>query len=216
MTLNGGPLDTGLTSVGISAARARVLNRLRSRPEPWGVHELSDDLDLHRNTVREHLTALVADGLAEYSEVRSAGPGRPARHYTATLLGEGIDYPELVVALAETISELPDSDELARRTGERWGRRQGVELQRKHPGIDLMGAMTELGFSPVPNGKSSYELRTCPVLVAARRNPKVVCHIHAGLVRALAEPQMGPVQVELLPLASPTGCILNLSPRPAA
>lgn len=202
--------------MGISAARARVLARLRSRPEPWAVHELAEDLDLHRNTVREHLTALVSDGLAGYTEVRTAGPGRPARHYSATVLGEGIDYPELVGALAEALAALPDVEEVSRRTGERWGRQLAVALQAKHPGIDLVGALTELGFTPCQTGKNSYELRTCPVLVAARRNPQVVCRVHAGMIRALAEPQFGPVLVDLQPLASPTGCLVTLQPETAA
>ena len=79
-----GPRDTGLTAVGISAARARVLDRLRSRHEAWGVPELADVLQLHRNTVREHLSSLVDAGLAEFTEIRSERHGRPARHYRAT------------------------------------------------------------------------------------------------------------------------------------
>lgn len=212
----GGPSDTGGTSVGMTAARARVLDRLRSRPEAWGIPELAEYLDLHPNTVREHLTALTETGLAEYSEVRSPGPGRPARHYRATALGSGIDYLEMSIAMAEAISDLPNADELIQAAGEAWGERLAAQLRAAQSGQDLMEWLTGLGFTPQRRADGVIELRTCPVLAAARRSPHVVCGIHTGLMRALTRPVAGQVQVELQPWGSPTGCLIRLRAAEAA
>ena len=206
-----GPRDTGLTAVGISAARARVLDRLRSRHEAWGVPELADTLLLHRNTVREHLSSLVDAGLAEFTEIRSERPGRPARHYRATAPGGGIDYFELVNALVESVQGLPDSVQFAERTGEAWGGRLAEQLADARPAGSFLGWMDELGFSPQQTADSAIEMRNCPVLAAARKNPAIVCGIHRGLLRALARPSLGEVDVELRPWASPTGCLLLIT-----
>ena len=207
-----GPTDTSMAAVGISSARARVLNRLRSRAEPWGIVELAADLKLHRNTVRGHLTALVEDGLAEYSDPRSARPGRPARVYRATSLGEGITYPTLVAALAETIGGLPDPEEVARQTGQRWGCRLVSSLRRRRPDADLSDDLAELGFEPRPIPDVGYELRSCPMLVAARRNAEIVCQVYAGMVQTLAQAHLEPATVDLEPMASPSGCLVRLHP----
>lgn len=212
LVVNGGPKDTGHTSVGITAARARVLDRLRSRLEPWSIPELADNLDLHRNTVREHLTALTEDGLAEYTEVRSPGPGRPARHYGATALGSGIDYLEMAIAMAETVAELPNASEFIRRTGSAWGERLAAHFDETDPDLDLLGRLGELGFAPRRLDDQTIEFGSCPVLAAARRNMQVVCGIHAEVVYALARPTMGELQVDLCPWGSPTGCLVQLTP----
>lgn len=205
-----GPKDTGPCSVGITPARARVLDRLRSRREPWSIPELAQALGLHPNTVREHLSALVDEGLAGFIEVRSEGPGRPARHYQEAELGCGIDYLELVSALAESIRGLPDGVGFAERTGAAWGARLTERLAISRPNHDLFDGLKELGFAPVRQTDSTIELRSCPVLAAARRNPEIVCGVHRGLVRSMARPSCGEVAVDLRPLASDTGCLLRL------
>lgn len=213
--VRGGPRDTGLTTVGITAARAKVLERLRSRHEPWAIPELSNELGLHGNTVREHLSALVSDGLAEYDEVRSNAPGRPARHYRATALGSGIDYLEVVSVLADSIAGLPQAEAFIDATGEAWGVQLAEQLAAVRPDIDLVDSMEELGFAPHCRADGSIELRSCPVLAAARRNPQVICRMHNAMVRALARPTCGEVEVKLHPWATESGCVVALSgPQP--
>lgn len=205
-----GPKDTGLTSVGITAARARVLHQLRSRRDPWGIPELSEVLGLHRNTVREHLSALVDDGLAEHARSRPTGPGRPPHQYRATTLGGGIDYLEFVSTLSDSIGELPQAADFIDRVGQSWGERLAEQLSTTHP--DLVDALNELGFGPARLADGAIELGTCPVLAAARRNPEVICGIHRAMMVALARPGHGEVAVELEPWASPTGCMVRLQP----
>ncbi len=199
----GGPKDTAGMSVGMTAARARVLEHLRSRRAPWAIPELSETLGLHRNTVREHLASLVEDGLAEYVEVRSAGPGRPARHYRATVLGNGIDYLEMASALIDTLAQFPDAVDIVDRTGEAWGARLTEQRLAKHPDTTVVKCLTDIGFDPVEHEDGTLELRACPVLVAARRNTTLVCGLHRAVVRALIRPRMGEVGVHLQPWGSP-------------
>lgn len=204
-----GPKDTGGTSVGMTAARARVLEKLRSRRAPWAIPELSDTLGLHRNTVREHLASLVDDGLAEYVEVRSAGPGRPARHYRATVLGNGIDYLEMTSALIDTLAQLPEGLAIIEQTGEAWGAKLAEQRLANEPNTGIEKCLGDLGFDPTQLPDGTLELRACPVLVAARRNPTLVCGLHRAVVRALVRPRAGEVGIHLRPWGSATGCLVN-------
>src|ERR1019366_6455400 len=64
-------------------SRARLLTVLGRSARPMGVRELAEAVELHPNTVRQHLDQLVEAGLA----VRDTAPpicrGRPAPRYAA-------------------------------------------------------------------------------------------------------------------------------------
>ncbi|GAA2179420.1 helix-turn-helix domain-containing protein [Brooklawnia cerclae] len=204
--------------MGITAARARVLARLRSRREPWTVQELGDALGLHRNTIREHLAALTAQGLADMCETRADGPGRPAQYYRATPLGCGVDYVETLGALLDALDVLPDRDAFIREVGERWGNRLAAQLADTHGEIRLVAALNELGFGPAQVANGNLVLRNCPVLAAANRNPEAVCGIHKGLMRVLARASddVPQAEVELIPNGAPGGCLLVVTQRARA
>lgn len=73
-----------LTGRALSASRADLLETLRGQPELVSIKALIDATGLHRNTVREHMDALVHDGLVERHRAPAEGRGRPAWLYAAT------------------------------------------------------------------------------------------------------------------------------------
>ena len=65
----------------LSRSRAAVLEVLRDAAEATTVGELEQRTSLHANTLREHLDALVARGLARRVRATPSGRGRPAWLY---------------------------------------------------------------------------------------------------------------------------------------
>lgn len=198
----------------MSAARAAVLETVRSRGTKCSVKEVADELSLHPNTVREHLDALLEQQLVVRESAPPTGRGRPALRYRATTdIGDvARDYELLADVLAEQVSLLPEPQEAARRAGRSWGRRlapgspeEGRETDR------LLRWMDELGFQPTLLDERTLLLGGCPILAAARRQPGVVCQVHLGLAQAVVESQGGDgSQMSIHPLGHPNGCLLTL------
>ena len=89
------------------------------------------------------------------------------------------------------------------------------------PHRQVLGLLERLGFSPrtrsvrgdeAPEDVRDVDLRTCPLLDAARRHPEVVCQVHAGLVSGADAAYGGSGEgVRLVPFASPGACHLTLA-----
>ena len=177
---------------------------------------------LHPNTVREHLGTLVRAGLAARTREQPHGRGRPAWAYEATAaISEASEYAALAVVLSSTIartSAQPSAD--AELAGEDWGRdlarERGAsptspELARDRA-VELLG---DLGFEPRqdPSAPSSVRLTRCPLLEAARSNPRIVCNVHLGMVRGvLSEYGADPAGSAVKAFAEPGACLLVVPP----
>jgi predicted ArsR family transcriptional regulator len=202
-----------------------MLEALRSGPGPRTLADLVAETGLHANTVREHLEALVDDGLARRTSAPPAGRGRPAALYQATDADPAAasEYAGLATTLAAVIprtSATPTDDAIA--AGRDWGRR----LARGRGGRPSRGALAarrevvarldEVGFGPRADARSAtVRLTRCPLLEAAHEYPDVVCGVHLGLAQgALDEYGADPDGAELLPFAEPGACRLHLA-RPA-
>lgn len=213
----------------LSQSRAGLLDHLYNRPEPTTLAALTAAAGLHANTVREHLDALVRQGLARRFRAAPQGRGRPAWLYEATTAAStpGLsEYAGLATTLAAAIhrgSSTPWADAVA--AGTEWGR----ELARhrgSRPGTDggrarrrVLDLLEDLGFAPQTDQQgSTVRLTRCPLLEAAHRYTDVVCGVHLGIVRgALAEHGATSAGTELQPFAEPGACLLELplSARPA-
>lgn len=78
----------------------------------------------------------------------------------------------------------------------------------------IIELLRRLGFSPTTDD-GGIVLRTCPLLELARKNPEVVCAIHAGLIDGAHE-RLGRVgaAADLRPFAEPGACRLRLGETP--
>lgn len=201
----------------LSAARTGVLDALSETTEPVTVQQLSVRLGQHTNTVREHLDALVAMGLAYRIPGVAAGRGRPPIHYRAVPPERSRpqlrEYATLATVLAEQInrsSRDPVGDAIA--AGLLWGNALGAKGPEGREGARsrTIEVIDSLGFDPAERPDGSVDLRQCPLLEAARHNPTIVCGVHLGMVQALHTAHGAPAEeVSLEPFAKTGACILR-------
>lgn len=233
-----GPLPTTQVSrrvTHLSVARAKILKFLHDNDQSCTVTSLSTLTHQHPNTIREHLEALVDDGLAMKLRTPTQLRGRPAWLYQRTSESDSDprahEYADLACALAGQIAQSsahPRADAIA--AGRRWGH----ELVKKSPAIagattelevepsssainlELLALLSELGFAPSADPDLNViQLRRCPLLEAAHRYPEVICAVHLGVIRgALHELGAGADRVEGVDLhafSEPGACRLELS-----
>jgi len=210
----------------LSAQRSRVLEELQRSVAATTVDELATRLNLHANTARKHLEALVGRGLATRTPAPIIGRGRPAWSYAAATGNPEPDhrvrdYAGLATALAAHISRTStDAEADALAAGEAWGKAladgipAGSATFARRTVVDLLD---KLGFDPHADPRATtVRLRRCPLLDAARAQPDIICPVHLGIVRgALAELGGEPARAVLLPFAEPGSCRLHLhAPAP--
>jgi predicted ArsR family transcriptional regulator len=199
-----------------------LLEALRREQEAVGLDALTAATGLHHNTVREHLDALVSDGLVERHRAPSQGRGRPAWLYKATVgprATAGNEYAGLATALATLVERTSDSPaEDAAAAGFEWGRRLAAESDDPAPRTpaaarrQVTGIFDRMGFEPHADRRHVDVLLTrCPLLEAAEESPTVVCSVHLGIVRgALATSGHDGSASELHPFSEPGACHLRL------
>lgn len=143
------------------------------------------------------------------------------------------EYLALAGAFADRLAALGvDGEEESRSVGRAWGStlaardlappsENSVPRDRGEPRRHVLALLERLGFSPrvrpaagdeAPEDPREVELRTCPLLDAARRHPEVVCQVHAGLVSGADAVYGGSGEgVRLVPFASAGACHLTLA-----
>lgn len=187
---------------------------------------IADALEIHPNTVRFHLDALVADGQAQRVESGPCGPGRPPQMFSAVRQmdrGGARHYRLLAEILSNGLAAEPDSQAKALAAGRAWGQRleapatdSNAEKSIEH----LVGVLDQLGFAPerrVSDGQHQLGLRHCPFLEVAESRSAIVCPIHLGLMQGALESWAAPVGVERLDVfAEPDLCLAHLSLKGAA
>lgn len=202
----------------LSAARSGVLDALSRSRESVTVHQLAQTLGQHSNTVREHLDALVEAGLAVRESGAPVGRGRPHIYYRALPPEESRpqirEYATLASVLAAQLARVsrdPAGDALA--AGHLWGQQLGAVGPAGDEGARArsLTVLGNLGFDPVELPDGDVDLRSCPMLEAARANPTIVCGVHLGLVQGLYLAHEGSAdQVTLEPFARFGACLLRL------
>lgn len=215
----------------LSPRRRAVLDALRDSVGPQGVTEVAELLDVHPNTVRFHLDALMSQGHVERTVERSAGPGRPRTVYAAR---RGMDrggarrYRLLArMLLSQLASTGPGAEAAATGAGRDWGRylvEQAPPARRPTAweATDRLTAMlADLGFDPRPAGDEGPPerlwLRHCPFLELAEEHGAIVCPLHLGLMQgALAGLGAPLAATRLEPFAEPDACLAHLSATEAA
>jgi predicted ArsR family transcriptional regulator len=203
--------------------RQAVLGVLRASDTPLGVTELAERLDIHPNTVRFHLDALVNEGLVDRRLEQPTGPGRPRTVHTPH---PGMDrggqrqYQLLAKILLGQLSTDPDAGAAAEAAGRNWGGYLVDQVAPTHqPDVTeatqrLTAMMTDLGFAPEPDGDAAerIRLRHCPFLELAEEYSSTLCPLHLGLMRGALTAIRAPITATSLePFAEPDACIVQLS-----
>lgn len=193
--------------------RHRIFRLVADAGRPVGVAELTAELGLNHNAIRQHLAKLVDAGLVTEGTAPPAGRGRPRLTYEVDPAADGRwgvagPYERLSVLL----TELAAGDESAQEVG----RRAGLRLTAG-PSADPVGTfvdqMARQGFEPTARRtgrRVDVVLATCPFASAVLADPDVVCELHLGLARGVAE-AVGGLEVDELVAKDPrrAGCRLR-------
>ena len=206
--------------------RRHLLRLLDDAESPLEVDTLSRQVGLHPNTVREHLELLSQAGLVTRTPEKRTRPGRPKMLYEAAPRETRSPGSEGYRFLAEVLASymeatLDDPAAAAEEAGRVWGRymvdRPAPFLQLDTSGVvgQIVTTLSELGFAPEEHQDERrilIRLHDCPFRDVARTRGDVVCSVHLGILRGMAEELGGSVSVdELLPFVEPSLCTANLS-----
>ncbi|MBU9766283.1 helix-turn-helix domain-containing protein [Mycobacterium sp. TNTM28] len=209
-----------MTAVG--GRRRDVLAVLREADAPMSIAAIAEQLDVHANTVRFHLDALLESEQVRRVTGTQTRPGRPAQLFAAVAgmdPGGPRDYRLLAEALAESVASgsAPGSQTSAagRAMGARLASARPVDPDRSPVG-KLVDLLDELGFAPESNAAGTeIALRHCPFLELAQSRPEVICPVHLGLMQGAMEVWGGAVSVDgLRPFVQPDRCVAQLRPAP--
>lgn len=198
--------DANLHSALASPVRQRLLAALDGAAAPSTAQDLAASVDLHVTTVRFHLDQLVEVGVVARQTEHTPRRGRPSVVYRAVGLDAPLASEQMIHALASALAAGSASRDQVMAAGRRWA--DTLATDAADAGAAIREPFARLGFDPEQDGQT-IRLRACPFRDAARRNPEVVCLIHLGLARGLAE-RTGDVRVDLRPFVEPELCLVTL------
>jgi len=183
-------------------SRHRIFRFVADAGHPVGVAELTAEVGLNHNAVRQHLAKLVAAGLLTEGRARASGPGRPRLEYEPSTTADsrwGVTgpYERLSRMLATVIRSGSSPEEV----GVDEGRRRASRSHDADVGEVLCDAMARDGFDPELEPTDSgvdVVLRRCPFESTAVADPDTVCALHLGMARGLTEHLDGVDVLELV------------------
>jgi predicted ArsR family transcriptional regulator len=207
---------------------------LRDSREPLSIVTMARELDVHPNTVRLHMEALMRTGQVAETLGPAVGRGRPPVLYRATHRMDPsgpTNYRLLAGMLADhLIASSADPATTAADLGRAWGARlldaespMTRRITRREAVERITAILADLGFEPEPpagSRDSAIRLRHCPFLELTRElgdNAKVVCSLHLGLMQGAMRSMGSPVTVERLePFVEPDLCLGHVASAVAA
>lgn len=111
------------SQISLLPAQRRVLEVVESAGQPISSAEVAKTLKLHPNTAREHLDALLNDGLVTTVPMRTGKRGRPTLLYSVTTLDPNqilSTYLDVITATAISLAEGSDGVAQAIAVGKNW------------------------------------------------------------------------------------------------
>jgi predicted ArsR family transcriptional regulator len=208
------------------ARRRQVLEVIYRSPAPLGASEIAGQADIHPNTARFHLGALMADGVIERMVEEPCGPGRPRVVYrTRPGMARGRErryriLAEILLGCAPGAA----SGRAAADAGRAWGERaigRAAPLEQVSGGEAISRVLVlldELAFAPETvtaedDLPTRVRLRHCPFLELAERHRDIVCPLHLGLIQGAFAGLASPVTAtELTPFGESDACVVHLAP----
>lgn len=176
-----------------------LLNQLLKVKSGLTVDELSKQLEITRNAVRQHLAALENDGLVTHGASRRSG-GRPEQLYVLTDAGKELfprHYSWFAQLIVESIKQESGVDGLRERMGT-MGSEVAQHLRHQYSGLEnqqqkvekLSEVMEQLGY----NTKSTKNIDDVPVIEAdncifhnlAIKNPEI-CQFDLALMSTFTD-----------------------------
>lgn len=179
----------------LGQTQQQLLRHLQSAREGLSIDALSTALDISRNAVRQHLSALLAQRLVAHGAVIPTG-GRPEQRYVLTDDGREF-FPRRYVELASRlIREIGSSlgenqlQKLLMRLGDETGKDLAKKLEGKSDAehcTAIAAAMTDLGYdahAEIKGASREIHAKNCVFHHLAQNHPAVCRFDLAFLARA--------------------------------
>lgn len=202
--------------------RFRIFRCIVDSSEPVRVAEITGQLGLNHNAVRQHLAKLREAGLIQEERTPGNGPGRPPLQYRLATEAAGTwGTPSPYEDLARLLLELHKSGRPPREAAAEVGRSL-VSRGSSHGSLDRLEAeMGRRGFQPRrvdEGGEVELVLGRCPYEALAGTDPDVVCELHLGLAEGIVQATGGEVEISELVARDPAhgGCSLRMRYTDAA
>ncbi|MFC7535582.1 helix-turn-helix transcriptional regulator [Actinoplanes sp. GCM10030250] len=202
-----------------STRRRHLLDTLRGVDEPLDVTALVAATGLHANTIRFHLDVLIRSGLVRERSDRRGTRGRPRLGYVAATQAVSTSGYHLLAQVLVTHLEQTDDGAAAETAGVAWAQRlwphpPGAQQELESLATAVAALFAEMGFDPTvesDTGRRRILLHACPFWSLAEAHPGVVCAVHRGLLRGLAD-RAGrtDAEVRLIPFIQPRLCQAEL------
>ena len=193
---------------------------------PQDIRALAAEVDLHPNTVRDHLDLLHRAGLVTRTTENRDKPGRPKVLFEAADRGTRSPGSEGYRFLAEVLAgymhaHLENPAAAAEEAGRAWGRYMVEKPEPFDPPDSnqvleqIVTALAEMGFAPEEerdDDRFVIRLHDCPFRDLARSRTDVVCSVHLGMLRGMTEELGESMRVDdLSPFVAPSVCVASLS-----
>jgi predicted ArsR family transcriptional regulator len=205
-------------------SRRRIVEALRTAPHGLTAFELAEQMGLHHNAIRQHVSALAKAGLVSSHRDAPRGRGRPSiRH---RLVGDDASVAAGHAELVRLLMGLVLRSGFGEDDVEAFGYEQGLGLGHRGGGAEtIMGAFVRLGFAPEEvtssperrAGRLEARLMNCPFRDAVEApGGEVVCRLHRGIAAGLAE-RAGDAELREFEIRAPreAGCRMVVDGLPA-
>jgi predicted ArsR family transcriptional regulator len=197
--------------------RYRIFSYIAAAVGPVSVAELTAEMGLNHNAIRQHLAVLKSAGLVREDVEDRSRPGRPRLLYRISPEAQGKwgvpgAYEWLSELLARAVREKVEVREVGRREGRRIA--SGLAVDPADPLSAMEQEIARRGFRPrrhLDGSQVELVLERCPFALVAKADPGVICPLHLGLAEGLAEGVGGLEVAGLVPRdPSKAGCSLVL------
>jgi len=177
----------------------QLLQRLIKNKSGMTADEISRDLRITRNAVRQHLAALEGDGLVALGTTRPSG-GRPQQLYVLTEKGKEV-FPRHYSWFAQLVVESVKTEHGAKGLNKRLGAMGAdvaMQLRIQNPGLKtraqkverLASVMDQLGYNARNAGAADkapvIEADNCVFHELAMKNPEI-CRFDLAMMGAFTD-----------------------------
>lgn len=193
-----------------SLSRVQLLFVLQRQGERTA-DELAAEVELHHNTVREHLQRLVEDGFVLARSEDRKTRGRPKMFYSARTGHEDLDdIGERKLESAQNRADLFKRVLLGQNINEPLEESADEEISDQ---LEILeDHLDQVGFDPeMDHANLEVNLFSCPFKSMVKEHQEMVCAVHLGLIDMMLAITQGPLKADQLhPFATPGVCKLHL------
>ncbi|WP_432989464.1 helix-turn-helix transcriptional regulator [Dactylosporangium sp. CA-233914] len=199
--------------------RRALYDYVQHQDHPVSREEAADAQRMSRGLAAFHMDKLVDAGLLcaryEASADQPRGRGRTPKVYEPATDGLAITVPErryelIAEILADAVADDPaNAGAAARRRAHSTGREIGTRFASGR--VDLIAALSGLGFEPQPAPAGRVLLHNCPFHALAARQTALVCGLSHTLLAGLLE-GLGATDLEARLAPRPGACCVELVP----